>query len=372
MFQARQQLLKDFAGVADQCGIDLHVLVDFGAIDFDVNLAGFLGVRAQIAGDAIVEAHAHGDEQVGFLDGVIDPRLSVHAHHAEIQRIAGREAANAEQGHGDGKIAGVHKAVEHAHGAGNHDAVAGENQRALGGVEQIDGALKFRLVVIDALALGRKLRHGSFPIEIAGSLLRVFGDIDEDRARAARVGDQEGFAHGAGDVLGARDDNIVLGDRHSDAGDVDFLEGIGAEQLAADLAGDANDRRRVEHGGGNAGDHVGGAGTGGGHGNADSPAGARVAIGHVRSALLMAHQNVVQLGFAERVVYREDCSAGIAKDVANAELGQRFAKNFRTSELHDVLETVCAAVEKLLGTRVTAPSDEEETSNAYLAITPLV
>ena len=248
------------------------------------------------------------------MNGVIDPGFAVHAHHAEIHRIAGREAADAEQRHGDGNVAGANELLEGAHRAGKHDAVAGENERALGGVEQFDGAIEFGLVVIVAHALLRKLRRGGFPIEIAGSLLRVLGDVDEDRAGASGIGDDERFADGARDIFGARDDHVVLGDRHGDAGDVDFLEGVGAEQLAADLAGDADDRRRIEHGGGDAGDHVRCAGAGGGHGHADAAAGARVAVGHVRGALFVAHENVVQLGFAERVVDGKNRAAGISKD----------------------------------------------------------
>jgi len=45
-----------------------------------------------------------------------------------------------------------------------------------------------------------------------------------------------------------------------DAGDVDLLEGVGAEDLAADLAGDRHNGNAIEHGGGDAGDEVGGAG----------------------------------------------------------------------------------------------------------------
>ncbi len=120
-----------------------------------MNLASLFGVGTQVAGDAIIKTHTDRDQQIRFLDGVIDPRFAVHAHHPEIQRIIRREAADAQKGHGDGEIAGVNEAVEHAHGAGNHDAVAGQDQRALGIVEEFDGALKFGLIVIDALTLGR-------------------------------------------------------------------------------------------------------------------------------------------------------------------------------------------------------------------------
>ena len=52
------------------------------------------------------------------------------------------------------------------------------------------------------------------------------------------------------------------------------------------------------------------------------PPGARVAVSHVRGALFVAHQNVVQLGFAERVVDGKNRASRVAKNVADAELGQ--------------------------------------------------
>ncbi len=61
----------------------------------------FFGVRSvglQVAGDAIVETHSQRQEQIGFLDGMVDPGFAVHAHHPQVQRVAGREAADAQQG----------------------------------------------------------------------------------------------------------------------------------------------------------------------------------------------------------------------------------------------------------------------------------
>src|SRR5262249_46643127 len=111
---------------------------------------------------------------------------------------------------------------------------------------------------------------------------------------------------------------------------------------------------------------------GGGHGNADAAAGARVAVRHVGGALFVAHKDMMKLGFAESVIDRQDRTAGVAKDVKNAQPGKRFAQDFRASELHEDLETVCAAEASVLGTVVTAPIDEDETSSAYLAMTPFV
>src|SRR6266852_685649 len=177
-FDVWSEPFKYFTRIADESGVNLHVLVDFGAVDFNVNLAGALGVSTKVAGDAVVKSHADRDEEVGLLNGVGNPGFAVHAHHAEVQRVIGREAADAEERHGDTIIARSDDLFEGAHRSGNHDAMAGENEGALGGVEHFDGAVEFSLVVIVALALGRKFWRRSLPVEFGGSLLRVFGDVD--------------------------------------------------------------------------------------------------------------------------------------------------------------------------------------------------
>src|SRR6266566_2682446 len=141
--------------IADERDINLYVFVDFSTVDLNVDFARALGVGAQVASDAIIKTHAHGNEQVGFLNGVVDPSFAVHTHHAEVEGIIGREAADAEECHGHRIIAGVDELLKGAHRAGNHDAMAGENDGAFGGVQHLDSAVEFCLVVIVAPALGR-------------------------------------------------------------------------------------------------------------------------------------------------------------------------------------------------------------------------
>src|SRR4029077_2702439 len=100
------------------------------AVDLDVNLARVFRVSAQISGDAIIEAHAYGNQEIGLLDGIVYPGFAVHAHHSEVQRIFGREAADAEQGHGYRIISGAHELLKSFHRTGNDNSVPGENQRA--------------------------------------------------------------------------------------------------------------------------------------------------------------------------------------------------------------------------------------------------
>src|SRR5262249_45639064 len=176
-FNERNQLLENFSSVADQGGVHRDVLVDLRAVDFDVYFASAFRVSAQIAGDAIIEAHADGDEEIRFLNGVIDPGFAVHAHHAEVQWIVSREAADTEQRHGDGEVAGANKLLERFHRAGDHDAVPCENQGALGRMQKFDRSVEVGLVDTGTNALGRQLRSSSVPVEFGRSLLGVFGDV---------------------------------------------------------------------------------------------------------------------------------------------------------------------------------------------------
>ena len=88
-------------------------------------------------------------------------------------------------------------------------------------------------------------------------------------------------------------------------------------------------RDAVEHGRGEAGDEVGRAGAGGGHADADAARGAGVAVGHVRGALLVAHEHVVDgRELAQRVVDGQDRAAGIAEDGGGAFAGEGGPEDF--------------------------------------------
>jgi hypothetical protein len=88
-------VLENVAQIPDQRNIDLDVLVDLRWIDFNVNLFRLERISRRGAGHTIVESHAAGNQQVRFLNGVVDPRLAVHAHHAHVERVRGREGAQA-------------------------------------------------------------------------------------------------------------------------------------------------------------------------------------------------------------------------------------------------------------------------------------
>ena len=296
-------------------------------------------VRLQSAGDTVVEAHAECQQKIGLLDRVIDPGFAVHAHHAEVHGMGCREGAETKQRERNRNTGAFGEVAYLLHCAGNDDPMPGQNYRALRVLDQFESLFVFRGLRRKIGAISGQLRLRRFPVELTRRLLGVFGDVDENRAGATGPGDVEGLADRTGDFTGVGDEIVVLRDWQGDAGDVRLLEGVGPDQFAAHLAGDADDRRGVEHGRRNSGDHVCRAGTRGRDGDTDLSAGAGVTVGHMRRALLMAYQHMMDLAVLERIVGWQNRAARVAEHGGDVfalqafpkDLGSGLRHNFRSS-----------------------------------------
>src|SRR5262249_5799744 len=95
------------------------------------------------------------------------------------------------------------------------------------------------------------------------------------------------------------------------------------------------------------------AGPRGGDGHADLPRRAGVTVGHVRCALLVAHEDMPHRIFEHRVVGGHDGAAGVAEHDLDAFGDEGSPENLCAGQSH-----------------VTAPRDADETRRAYFAITP--
>jgi hypothetical protein len=251
---AGKQQLEDFAQIAHQRDIDIHILVDLRWINLDVNLLGLGGIRREGSCNAVIEPHAAGDQQVGLLNGLIHPRLAVHAHHAQVELVRGREGPQPQQRQRHGNLCALRQRVHLLLGAGFDDAVPGQNHRPLGVANQL-GSLRqpvFFHIQHGVRPMGTRLCGGK--VKLRRALLRVLGNIHQHRPRASGLRNLKGVADRRGNVFGAVDEEVMFCHRQCDAGNVHFLKRIAAQQFAGNVAGDADNGNRVQHSRGNAGD----------------------------------------------------------------------------------------------------------------------
>ncbi len=243
-----------------------------------------------------------------------------------------RQTADAEQRHRDRDARLVDERAELVRGVAEHQPVAREHERPARRADELERLTDARFAGDRRRANEVRGGRRRVPVELAGGLLGVLGDVDEHGTRPAGLGDEERLAHDGRDFVGARDEVVVLRDGQRDARDVGLLERVGADEAAADLPGDADDRRRVHHRRRDAGDHVGRARTARGHGHADPAARARVPVGHVRRALLVANEHVPQRVLQHRVVRRKDRAARVPEQVGHPFTDETIPENLRTSQ----------------------------------------
>jgi hypothetical protein len=138
----------------------------------------------------------------------------------------------------------------------------------------------------------------------------------------------------AGEVVHVLHQPIVLRAGAGDADRVAFLESVVADQVRRHLAGDADDRDGIHHRVGERRHHVGRPGTGRDQRHAGLAGRARIPLGGVAGALLVADQDVLHLVLLEKlVVDRQHGAAGIAEDVLHALVGERPQDHFRAGHL---------------------------------------
>ena len=215
-------------------------------------------------------------------------------------------------------------------GAGNGDAAAHEHDRTFGFAEGIDGK-------IDTHGIGgfRRESRELFSLVLDHGFLHIIRYIDQYRPRTSASGDLEGKMHGLFQLFRLIHKEILLRDRHSDAADVDFLEGIVADGAALHLSGDGDDRDRVEESIRKAGDEVRRPGAGGRAADSDRTARSGIAVGGVRCALLMRGQDMAdRCLITQGIVEGEDSAARITENSGNAFCLEAFDHDFCSCQFH--------------------------------------
>ena len=207
-------------------------------------------------------------------------------------------------------------AQEHTVARKDHGALgAGQRTRGVPGPCQVDVAVQLvarDLQVVGGHALGLRL-------------LDVLADVDQHRSRPAGGGDVKGLVDDPRQLVDARHQVAVLGHGAGRADHIRLLEGVPSDLGAYHLARDRDHRHRVHVRGAQTGDEVQRTRARGGEHDARLAAGARVAVRHVRGALLVADQDVLELRMLGQVlVDRQVGAAGVAEDVLDTFALQRL------------------------------------------------
>ena len=105
------------------------VFVDFGGVDVDVDDRAVLGKLAELAGDAVVEPHAEGQQQIGVVDGVIGVDGPVHSQHVEREVVIAGYRAQAVYGHRHGNARPGGELAQLFGRIRGHDAAAAVDDR---------------------------------------------------------------------------------------------------------------------------------------------------------------------------------------------------------------------------------------------------
>src|ERR1017187_3332114 len=276
---------EDAFDVADDGDVGSADLADFGGVDIDVDDFGVWGEGGEAAGDAVVEADAEGDEEVGIGQRHIGGVAAVHAGHGDEVGVIRRERAEAHQGSDDGSVGEGNELTEFGRGIGGDDAAAGINEGTRGFLDELGGAAD-----LAGMSFGENLVTGkvdrSDGLVVALRLEDILGDVYEDGAGASGGGDVEGLVDDLREIVEFLDQIVVLGAGTSDAEGIGFLEGVAADQFAGDLSGNGDDGDGIHQGIDEAGGEVGGAGAGSGAADTDLAGGAGVAFGGEGGILL--------------------------------------------------------------------------------------
>ena len=210
------------AQVAFDLEIGLDDLAEFARVDVEVYDFRMRRKGLDVAGHAVAEAAAHGEQQVALHDGAVGREGAVHADEAEVRGIAIVDGALAhERGH-DGQLRLGDEAAQGVCRVGDDHAAADHEQGLFRLAQQPDG---FPDAVFVAFFNG--VGRGLIGIgEVESRLKDVLRDVDADGAGAAAHGQREGFAQHAGQVIRISDEIIAFADGPGDAGDVGLLKGI--------------------------------------------------------------------------------------------------------------------------------------------------
>ena len=329
----RNEILQHGCHIANDRHIRLTVLADFRRIDINVNHTCTRSESVKLAGYTIVETSADRNKQIATLHGTGSGNRAMHAKHAKHLRIGIRHNTACGQRGDDRSVRDFRQLLHELAGIGTCRAAAHIQHRTVRLLEQLRSVGKHTAVRLRGGVVAGQ-NHALRPriVHIAG--LCGFGDVDHHRTRAAGTCHIVRFSQHTRNVLRTRDQIGVLDHRVGCADDIGFLEGVGANGVHADLAGDDHHRHGIHVRVGDRGDHVRGARAGRDDAHADLTSRYGIAFSRMTCGLFVAHQHKTEAGFIiDCIVYRQNRAAWNAENILDAQIFQRTYQRFGAGHL---------------------------------------
>ncbi len=326
---ARKNRGQDILYVRHDPEIHAHVLADGSRVAVHMHDLGFFGVRRELARHTVRKARPQRQQEVARGNRLVRRPLAMHAGQMERERIVLVERADAHERRRDRDVGTVRQRRQIRRRAARDDPAARKKNRTLGFVDHLRQAVelarrrgRFGVIGPKRNALGI-LRGGH-------AALTVFRNVDDDRARLAVRGDIERLRHDLGNLVRRMHQEAVLRNRARDARRVRLLERVRTDQGKRNLPRNEHHRdavharrRKPRH-------RVRRTRTRRHQAHARLARRARIAIRHMRAALLVAAQHKLELRRPEVVEYIENLPSGITEEHFRARFLQRFNERLRT------------------------------------------
>ena len=290
-----------------------------------------------LAGHAIVEARTEGDQQVAALHRCDRGGVAMHPGHPERQPVVvGERPPGHQRGH-DMDVGQLGESAQFLGGARLEDAATHVQHGTTRLEDQPRRFTDHPGVALDGRAVPRQ-RCGDvgvgWPVPLHLGLQDVLGDIDQHRSWTSGGGDVERLADRQRQLLGCHHELVVFRRRTSDADGVALLERIAADRLRRHLPGDRDHRDRVHVGVHQRGHEVRRRRPGRHQRHSWSPGDVGIALGHVPSALLVAHEDVTDRRLQQRVVGRQDAPTREPEDDVDRLHLQGLDEGLGSGEFH--------------------------------------
>ena len=209
-------------------------------------------------------------------------------------------------------VSALHKAQQQLTGVRRNHAAAEQDDRTLCRVDHL--CHLGNLLVLNLRI--RALMYRRLVLKLTDCRGDVLRNINENRTRTAADGDFICLTNGVCQLLNVADNEVVLGNRHGHACNVNFLKAVSADKIGADIRGNGNERNGIHKCGCDAGDEVGRTRTRRCQNNAYLAGGAGIAVCRMRCALLVRRQNMADaVGIlVQFIINVQGCAARITKN----------------------------------------------------------